>query len=278
MQGIDSTHKVARRQLRERVRQQRLLVRRRATSPSTGHHQCNPDREVRRWELSDVSSASAGHGSRTDRPAAGRPNVVLVLADDMGWGDLGCYGSAIPTPNIDRLAAEGVRATNCHSASAVCTPSRYALMTGRYAWRGPLKNFVLMGHGPALIEPTAADSGQRAQVGGLRHRRLRQVAPRTRLAAHRRLGTRRVRAGCRPARRRRDRLRPRHRLLGPGHRWPAGPRLRPVLRHRRLAGHAALRLHRPGPHGRQSRTGRRSTTSPSSALGLQVDGFDESSS
>lgn len=85
---------------------------------------------------------------------SGTPNVVVVLADDMGWGDLGCYGSAIPTPNIDRLAAEGVRATNCHSASAVCTPSRYALMTGRYAWRGPLKNFVLMGHGPALIEPS----------------------------------------------------------------------------------------------------------------------------
>ncbi|TCC63294.1 arylsulfatase [Kribbella pittospori] len=82
-----------------------------------------------------------------------RPNVVVVLADDMGWGDLGCYGSAIPTPNIDRLAAGGARLTDCHSASAVCTPSRYALMTGRYAWRGPLKNFVLMGHGPALIEP-----------------------------------------------------------------------------------------------------------------------------
>ncbi len=82
------------------------------------------------------------------------PNIVVVLADDMGWGDLGCYGSAIPTPHIDRLAAEGVRATNCHAASAVCTPSRYALMTGRYAWRGPLKNFVLMGHGPALIEPS----------------------------------------------------------------------------------------------------------------------------
>ncbi len=82
-----------------------------------------------------------------------RPNVIVVLADDMGWGDLGCYGSPIPTPNIDALAAGGVRATDCHSASAVCTPSRYALMTGRYAWRGPLKNFVLMGHGPALIEP-----------------------------------------------------------------------------------------------------------------------------
>ena len=81
------------------------------------------------------------------------PNIVIVLADDMGWGDLGCYGSAIPTPHIDALAAQGVRATDCHAASAVCTPSRYALMTGRYCWRGPLKSFVLMGHGPALIEP-----------------------------------------------------------------------------------------------------------------------------
>ncbi|GAA3209798.1 sulfatase family protein [Dactylosporangium siamense] len=82
-----------------------------------------------------------------------KPNIVVVLADDMGWGDLGCYGSKIPTPHIDALAARGVRATDAHAASAVCTPSRYALMTGRYAWRGPLKNFVLMGHGPALIEP-----------------------------------------------------------------------------------------------------------------------------
>ncbi|HTF08308.1 MAG TPA: sulfatase-like hydrolase/transferase, partial [Asanoa sp.] len=82
-----------------------------------------------------------------------KPNILVVLADDMGWGDLGCYGSKIRTPHIDALAAGGVRATDAHSASAVCTPSRYALMTGRYAWRGPLKNFVLMGHGPALIEP-----------------------------------------------------------------------------------------------------------------------------
>jgi arylsulfatase A len=83
------------------------------------------------------------------------PNVVVVLADDAGWGDFGCYGSqAIPTPHIDALAGQGVRLTNCHSASAVCTPSRYALLTGRYSWRGPLKNFVLMGHGPPIIEPS----------------------------------------------------------------------------------------------------------------------------
>lgn len=83
------------------------------------------------------------------------PNVVVVIADDAGWGDFGCYGStAIPTPEIDAVAAEGVRLTDCHSSGAVCTPSRYSLLTGRYAWRGPLKSFVLMGHGPALIEPS----------------------------------------------------------------------------------------------------------------------------
>ena len=83
------------------------------------------------------------------------PNVIVVIADDAGWGDFGCYGStAIPTPNIDGLARDGVRLTDCHSSGAVCTPSRYSLLTGRYSWRGPLKNFVLMGHGPSLIEPS----------------------------------------------------------------------------------------------------------------------------
>jgi arylsulfatase A len=90
----------------------------------------------------------------------GQPNIVVVLADDMGWGDSGCYGaSEIPTPHIDGLAAAGVRLTNCHSGSAVCTPSRYALVTGRYSWRGPLKNFVLMGHGPSLIETSRPTLG-----------------------------------------------------------------------------------------------------------------------
>lgn len=83
-----------------------------------------------------------------------QPNIVLVLADDLGWGDLGCYGATrIPTPRIDAIAAEGIRFTDAHAASAVCTPSRYSLLTGRYSWRSPLKKGVLMGHGPALIEP-----------------------------------------------------------------------------------------------------------------------------
>ena len=64
------------------------------------------------------------------------PNIVLIFADDLGYGDVGCYGATkVQTPNIDRLAAEGRRFTDAHSASAVCTPSRYALLTGAYPLR-----------------------------------------------------------------------------------------------------------------------------------------------
>ncbi|MDF7825960.1 arylsulfatase [Pontiellaceae bacterium B12227] len=64
------------------------------------------------------------------------PNVVLIFADDLGYGDLGCYGAAkVQTPNIDKLASEGRRFTDAHSASAVCTPSRYGLLTGEYPFR-----------------------------------------------------------------------------------------------------------------------------------------------
>ena len=64
------------------------------------------------------------------------PNVVLIFADDLGYGDLSCYGATkVQTPHIDKLAAEGRRFTDAHSASAVCTPSRYALLTGEYPVR-----------------------------------------------------------------------------------------------------------------------------------------------
>jgi len=77
--------------------------------------------------------------------AAETPNIVLILADDLGYGDLGCYGATkVKTPNIDQLASEGRRFTDAHSASAVCTPSRYALLTGEYPFRknlwGPVMN------------------------------------------------------------------------------------------------------------------------------------------
>jgi arylsulfatase A-like enzyme len=65
------------------------------------------------------------------------PNIVFIMADDMGYGDVSCYNaeSKIATPNMDRLATEGVRFTDAHSPSAVCTPTRYGVLTGRYCWR-----------------------------------------------------------------------------------------------------------------------------------------------
>ena len=64
------------------------------------------------------------------------PNIVFILADDMGWGDLSCYGRPdYKTPNLDRLAAEGVRLTDCYSGSATCSPTRISLFTGRYPAR-----------------------------------------------------------------------------------------------------------------------------------------------
>jgi arylsulfatase A-like enzyme len=64
------------------------------------------------------------------------PNIVLIYADDIGFGDLGCYGAtAVQTPNVDRLAKEGLKFTNAYATSATCTPSRYSLLTGQYAWR-----------------------------------------------------------------------------------------------------------------------------------------------
>ncbi|QOV92405.1 sulfatase-like hydrolase/transferase [Humisphaera borealis] len=88
-------------------------------------------------------------------PAAQRPNIVLILADDLGYGDLGCYNAdaKVPTPHLDRLAREGMRLTDAHSASTVCTPSRYSLMTGRMCFRTGYRGGVYTGvGGPGLIE------------------------------------------------------------------------------------------------------------------------------
>lgn len=83
-----------------------------------------------------------------------RPNIVVILADDLGYGDLGSYNpqSKIPTPRLDQLAKQGLRFTDAHSPSAVCTPTRYALLTGRYPWRSRLKTGVLGPYGLPLIE------------------------------------------------------------------------------------------------------------------------------
>ncbi len=87
--------------------------------------------------------------------ASARPNIVFIMADDLGSGDVRALNpeSGIPTPNMDRLAAEGMTFTDAHSPSAVCTPTRYGVLTGRYCWRGRLKRGVLNGYGAPLIEP-----------------------------------------------------------------------------------------------------------------------------
>jgi len=83
-----------------------------------------------------------------------KPNIIYILADDMGYGDVSYLNkkSKIPTPNIDRLGKDGMIFTDAHSGSAVCTPTRYGIITGRYAWRSKLKQHVLFGYADHLIE------------------------------------------------------------------------------------------------------------------------------
>ncbi len=81
------------------------------------------------------------------------PNILLIYADDLGYGDVGCNGATqVKTPNIDRLAREGLRFTDAHAPSATCTPSRYAMLTGEYAWRRKGTG-VLPGDARLIIEP-----------------------------------------------------------------------------------------------------------------------------
>ncbi|MCP4313345.1 MAG: arylsulfatase [Bacteroidetes bacterium] len=84
---------------------------------------------------------------------AKNPNIIFIMADDLGYGDVSCFNedSKIITPYIDRLAAGGVMFTDAHTSSAVCTPTRYGIMTGRYNWRSTLKRGVLNGYSKALI-------------------------------------------------------------------------------------------------------------------------------
>ena len=81
------------------------------------------------------------------------PNIIYVLADDLGYGDIHTFNAEgkIATPNIDQLASEGIKFTDAHTSSAVCTPTRYGIITGRYNWRSPLKSSVLTGKSKALI-------------------------------------------------------------------------------------------------------------------------------
>ena len=87
--------------------------------------------------------------------AAAKPNIVFVLADDLGYGDVQALNarSKVPTPHLNRLARQGMTFTDAHSPSAVCTPTRYGALTGRYCWRSRLKRGVLNGYSAPLLEP-----------------------------------------------------------------------------------------------------------------------------
>jgi arylsulfatase A-like enzyme len=104
--------------------------------------------------LTGASTALAQAFSNANRMRP--PNIVVILSDDVGYGDVGCYGASdVRTPNIDALAAAGIRFTNAHCDAATCTPSRYALLTGSYAWRRDGIQ-ILPGDARLLIEPGQA--------------------------------------------------------------------------------------------------------------------------
>ncbi|NND07027.1 MAG: arylsulfatase [Saprospiraceae bacterium] len=102
-----------------------------------------------------------------------KPNIIIIYADDLGYGDVQAYNPVrgkIPTPHIDRLATEGMRFTDAHSSSAVCTPSRYTLLTGRYHWRSRLQKGIVGVFRAPLIVPN------RLTIGGLAKQRGYQTA------------------------------------------------------------------------------------------------------
>ena len=89
-----------------------------------------------RVAVSALALPLSGNSGRAAAPAVARPNILFMIADDLGYRDLSCYGATnIVTPRIDSRARDGVRFTDAHSFSGICMPSRYSILTGRYAFR-----------------------------------------------------------------------------------------------------------------------------------------------
>jgi arylsulfatase A-like enzyme len=105
--------------------------------------------------------------------AADKPNIIIILADDMGYGDVRCFNprAKVSTPNIDRLASEGIKFTDAHAAGAVCVPSRYGLMTGRYPFRGRMnpKAHAVIESGRMTIASLLKDAGYTTAMIGKWH-------------------------------------------------------------------------------------------------------------
>ncbi len=108
------------------------------------------------WSFSIFVAAAVAAMGGGPSAIASRPNIVFILADDMGYGEVSAMNPdrcKVPTPAIDRLASQGMLFTDAHSSSSVCTPTRYSILTGRYCWRTVLQEFVLYGYSAPLIDP-----------------------------------------------------------------------------------------------------------------------------
>jgi len=135
------------------------------------------EKSSRRHFLKTIALASVSAGAlcgctglreSANRCKASKPNVVFILADDMGWGDVEAYNpeSLIPTPNINRLAGEGLRFTDAHSCGALCSPTRYGIMTGRFYWRSHKKHSLVMPYDPPVIPTERLTWGRLMQECG----------------------------------------------------------------------------------------------------------------
>ena len=100
--------------------------------------------------LFTVASSIIAQAAKTDKP-----NIIVIMADDLGYGDIGCYGAKpenLKTPNIDRLAANGLQFTNGYCSASTCTPTRFSFLTGKYAFRQN-NTGIAPPNGPAIIQP-----------------------------------------------------------------------------------------------------------------------------
>ncbi|WP_225035241.1 sulfatase family protein [Winogradskyella sp. SM1960] len=104
----------------------------------------------------------------TEQQKTKKPNIIYILADDLGIGDVSLYNenSKIQTPHLDQMGKEGMQFTDAHTSSSVCTPTRYGILTGRYNWRTPLKEFVTWGNSPSLIQKNRLTVAQMLKDNG----------------------------------------------------------------------------------------------------------------
>lgn len=106
------------------------------------------------FPLFSIHSLNSFFETDKNKQAPQNPNIIYILADDLGYGDVKCFNpdGKIATPNLDKMAVNGIMFTDAHTSSAVCTPTRYGILTGRYNWRTSLKSFVLSGYSKSLIK------------------------------------------------------------------------------------------------------------------------------